>query len=191
MFTTLTATAVPILKHSVEQLKKAIEKDLAARYSLNEDWKIPVWLRFPETEFEYFEFRDRRNEDGNIIGSYIIEKKYKSTKENNVCDGATLSPNKIKGIEPAAVYHDPWHLNKSNFVKAWKGKKIQVYNSSGNIVATIEPTEKNIIKIGDDIFENIIRAEDGSPRIARLYYNGVRYGYPLFRIMKPILERLG
>ena len=106
----------------------------------------------------------------------ITIKAYQSTADENICDGATLSPDTIPGILPAALFHDPWYCEV-----AGDAKKRRTYELLADEIGV---PRKTLRKFGDAIFYSIATA-GGCPRIvAWLYYAGIRIGYP---IVKPFI----
>lgn len=112
-----------ILKLLVERgykyAKAALEKDAANRYSLKEEWILPL------IDFEGLPPGDY---DGHIMhvssdGSRVLMwlSPYESSKKKNHCDGATWIPDVLFGIDfrQGAAMHDPGYDEMQDIAKAF------------------------------------------------------------------------
>ena len=97
--------AAAVLKPAVEWVRGQIRKDRENRYSLLRDWTLPatVCSFWPDALAGWQSplLRVSRLDKGAVS---ITVKAYQSTPEENICDGATLSPDTIPGILPAAPH---------------------------------------------------------------------------------------
>ena len=171
--------AAAVLKPAVEWVRGQIRRDRENRYSLLRDWTLPaVRCSFWPDELSGWQsplIRISRLAPGVIS---ITIKAYQSTADENICDGATLSPDTIPGILPAALFHDPWYCETDG-----KGSR-RTYELLADEIGV---QRKTLRKFGDTIFYSIATAA-GCPRIvAWLYYAGIRIGYP---IVKPFIVAL-
>ena len=171
--------AAAVLKPAVEWVRGQIRRDRENRYSLLRDWTLPaVRCSFWPDELSGWQsplIRISRLAPGVVS---ITIKAYQSTADENICDGATLSPDTIPGILPAALFHDPWYCETDG-----KGSR-RTYELLADEIGV---QRKTLRKFGDTIFYSIATAA-GCPRIvAWLYYAGIRIGYP---IVKPFIVAL-
>ena len=160
------------LARAVDWVRGQIRKDRENRYSLVRDWTLPActcsWWPDDIGSWESDLLRIVRNAPGVVT---ITIKAYHSTAADNICDGATLSPDNIPGIIPAAIWHDPWYYaSPLDGVKTFEALAL-LFGISPHVTR----------KFGDQLFYSIARAA-GCPRVvAALYYAGIRVGYPLAR----------
>ena len=164
------------LRPAVEWVRGQIRRDRENRYSLLRDWTLPaaVCSFWPDalSGWQSPLVRISRLEKGAVS---ITIRAYQSTPEDNICDGATLSPDAIPGILPAALFHDPWYCETDG-----KGSR-RTYELLADEIGV---PRKTLRKFGDTIFYSIATA-GGCPRVvAWLYYVGIRVGYP---IVKPFI----
>ena len=165
------------LRPAVEWVRGQIRRDRENRYSLLRDWTLPaaVCSFWPDalSGWQSPLVRISRLEKGAVS---ITIRAYQSTPEDNICDGATLSPDAIPGILPAALFHDPWYCEV-----AGDAKKRRTYELLADEIGV---PRRTLRKFGDRIFYSIATAA-GCPRIvAWMYYAGIRLGYP---IVKPFI----
>jgi hypothetical protein len=168
--------AAAVLKPSVEWVRGQIRRDRENRYSLLRDWTLPatVCSFWPDalSGWQSPLIRISRLTPGVVS---ITVRAYASTDEENICDGATLSPDTIPGILPAALFHDPWYCETDG-----KGSP-RTYELLADEIGV---PRKTLRKFGDRIFYSIATA-GGCPRVvAWMYYAGIRVGYP---IVKPFI----
>ena len=167
--------AAAVLKPAVEWVRGQIRRDRENRYSLLRDWTLPaVRCSFWPDELSGWQsplFRISRLSRGVVS---ITVRAYSSTKDENVCDGATLSPDTPPGILPAALFHDPWYCTLP-------GDAARQYELLADEIGV---PRKTLRKFGDNLFYAIAVA-GGSPRwLAWLYHLGIRVGFP---IVKPFI----
>lgn len=167
--------AAAVLKPAVEWVRGQIRRDRDNRYSLVRDWTLPavVCSFWPDSlaGWQTPLFRISRLGNGAVS---ITVRAYQSSAEDNICDGATLSPDTIPGIVPAALFHDPWYYTAP-------GDKQKQYEL---LAAEIGQPASVLRQFGDALFYSIARA-GGCPRVvAWMYYIGIRVGYP---IVKPFI----
>ena len=167
------ALSAAVLKPAVEWARGQIRRDRENRYSLLRDWTLPaaVCSFWPDylSGWQSPLVRISRLDRGAVS---ITVRAYRSTRESNVCDGATLSPDTIPGILPAALFHDPWYAP----VTEAGGRR--TYECLADEIGV---PRRTVRKFGDRIFYSIATAA-GCPRIvAWLYYAGIRVGYPIVR----------
>ena len=170
--------AAAALKRAVEWVKKQVRKDRENRYSLLHDWRLPACrCSFWPDDIGHWEtdlLRIERNAPGIVS---ITVKAYQSTAEENICDGATLSPDDIPGILPAALFHDPWYCRDAR-------DGMQTFEALAFMLGVSSRTTR---KFGDALFYSIARAGGCNRFVAACYYAGIRIGYPL---VKPFLSAL-
>lgn len=167
--------AAAVLKPAVEWVRGQIRRDRENRYSLLRDWTLPaVRCSFwPDavTGWQSPLFRISKLDRGVVS---ITIKAYQSTPEDNICDGATLSPDTPPGILPAALFHDPWYCR----LPKDSAKQYEI------LADALGVPRKTLRKFGDALFYSIAVA-GGCPRwLAWTYHAGIRIGYP---IVKPFL----
>lgn len=107
----MTPAAEKIIKMLAERgykyVKAALEKDARNRYSLKEEWTLPL-LDFDELPpGEYNGPIYNVCSDGERVLVWLSP--YESTRERNHCDGATGIPDRLLGIDfrQGAAMHDP------------------------------------------------------------------------------------
>lgn len=167
------AIAIAALRPAVEWVRGQIRRDRENRYSLLRDWPLPaaVCSFWPDGlgGWQSPLFRISRLEKGAVS---ITVRAFQSTADENICDGATLSPDNIPGILPAALFHDPWYCETDG-----KGSR-RTYELLADELGV---PRRTLRKFGDALFYSIARAA-GCPRIvAWIYYVGIRVGYPLVK----------
>ena len=167
--------AAAVLKPAVEWVRGQIKRDRENRYSLLRDWTLPatVCSFWPDavTGWQTPLFRISKLDRGVVS---VTIKAYQSTAEENICDGATLSPDTPPGILPAALFHDPWYCR----LPKDSAKQYEI------LADALGVPRKTLRKFGDNLFYSIATA-GGCPRwLAWLYHAGIRAGYPL---VKPFL----
>jgi len=128
----------------VKALKKAWRKDRDHRYRLNQPWSLP---RLVEPVPDYH-------------GRYVtIEDSVITVQPSDVCDGATLAPDKVGRwlLIEAALAHDALYAELDSIAEAWGWSLSRVR------------------KWADDVFYGIaiLRAPHW---LARLYWRGIRAG---------------
>jgi len=167
--------AASVLKPAVEWVRGQIKRDRENRYSLLRDWTLPATVcSFWPDELSGWQsplFRISRLSPGVVS---ITVRAYSSTKDDNVCDGATLSPDTPPGILPAALFHDPWYCTLP-------GDAARQYEILADEIGV---PRKTLRAFGDALFYSIATA-GGCPRwLAWLYHLGIRVGFP---IVKPFI----
>lgn len=167
--------AADALRRAVEWARGQIRRDRENRYSLLRDWQLPAafWSLWPDDvgAWECDLLRVERVAAGVVR---ITVRAYQSTAEDNVCDGATLSPDNIPGILPAALFHDPWYYRANKSAP-------KTYEA---LADALKIKRRAARKFGDELFYSIARAGGCSWLTAKLYYLGIRVGYP---IVKPFI----
>lgn len=166
--------AADALRRAVEWVRGQVARDRENRYSLLRDWQLPAaFCSFWPDDIGGWETDLLRIER---VASGIVRvtvKAYHSTAADNICDGATLSPDKLPGILPAALFHDPWYYRRTGGLKSFEA-----------LAELLGVKPRVTRKFGDALFYSIARA-GGCPRlVAWLYYAGIRVGYP---IVKPFI----
>lgn len=156
---------------AVAAVRGAIRRDRRNRYSLVRDWTLPPcrcsWWPGDLAHWETPLLAIERVRDSVVR---VTVRAYQSTAEDNVCDGATLSPDDVPGILPAALFHDPWYYRGPDGLKTYEA-----------LAELVNLPARTTRQFGDALFYAIARA-GGCPRIlARLYYAGIRIGYPVVR----------
>jgi len=128
----------------VKALKKAWRKDRDHRYRLNQPWSLP---RLVDPVPDY-------------AGRYVtIEDSVITVQPGDICDGATLAPDKVGHwvLIEAALAHDALYAELDQIAAAWGW------------------TRADTRKWADDVFYGLAIAR--APHwLARLYWRGVRAG---------------
>jgi len=167
------------LELAVEWARGAIRRDAQNRYSLKEDWALPAahCSFWPDavTGWESPLFRISRVAPRIVA---VTVREYLSAPDNNVCDGATLSPDNIPGILPAAIFHDPWYCR----IKGDGAKQFEL------LADALGVPRRETRRFGDNLFYAIARAGGCPWLVAHLYHAGVRIGYPVVRPFLPDAE---
>lgn len=162
------------LLRAVNWVRGQIRKDRENRYSLLRDWRLPAAVcSFWPNDLAHWEtplLCIERQAAGVVV---VTVKAYHSDAENNVCDGATLSPDKLPGILPAALFHDPWYYRGPDGLKTFEA-----------LAELIGIKRRVARRFGDALFYSIARAAGCPWIVARLYYAGIRIGYP---VVKPFI----
>lgn len=163
--------AADALRRAVEWVRGQVARDRENRYSLLRDWQLPAaFCSFWPDDIGGWEtdlLRIDRVASGIVR---VTVKAYHSTAADNICDGATLSPDTLPGILPAALFHDPWYYRRAGGVKSFEA-----------LAELLGVKPRVTRKFGDALFYSIARA-GGCPRlVAWLYYAGIRVGYPVVR----------
>ena len=167
------------LSVAVEWARGAIRRDAQNRYSLTEDWTLPAaHCSFWPDEVTGWESPLFRIEKAALRIVAVTVRAYQSTPDNNVCDGATLSPDNIPGILPAALFHDPWYCR----IKGDGAKQFEL------LADALKVPRKAARKFGDGLFYAIARAGGCPWIVAQLYHFGIRVGYPAVRPFLPDAE---
>ena len=163
--------AADALRRAIAWVRGQIVRDRENRYSLVREWRLPAcrcsW--WPDTLREWSStlIRIERNAPG-IVTVTVLP--YNSTAADNVCDGATLSPDTLPGILPAALFHDPWYYCQPGTAKTYE-----------RVAAAAGVKPRVARRFGDQMFRSIARAGGCSWIVAELYYIGIRVGYPIVR----------
>ena len=167
--------AADALRRAVQWVRGQVARDRENRYSLLRDWQLPAaFCSFWPDDVGGWETDLLRIER---VASGIVRvtvKAYHSTAADNICDGATLSPDKIPGILPAALFHDPWYYRPAK-------REPKTYET---LAAAVGVKPRVARQFGDALFYSIARAGGCSRLVAWLYYAGIRIGYP---IVKPFI----
>ena len=166
--------AADALRRAVQWVRGQVARDRENRYSLLRDWQLPAaFCSFWPDDIGGWETDLLRIER---VASGIVRvtvKAYHSTAADNICDGATLSPDTLPGILPAALFHDPWYYRRAGGVKSFEA-----------LAELLGVKPRVTRKFGDALFYSIARAGGCSRFVAWLYYAGIRVGYP---IVKPFI----
>ena len=165
----LTVTQANLILEAVQKLREAIRDDLANRYDLNAEWKLPP-MKFDEWR------RDIHFDNGvlkvvpspNCPGYVdIVIRPFKSSKVRNIFDGATLAPdNRRWGALAAACFHDVWY---------WSLK---------DLLEETGLSKKILRRFADNGFYSIMVAVGHREIVARLYLYGIRIGFPVFEFLR-------
>lgn len=163
--------AADALRRAIDWVRGQIVRDRLNRYSLRRDWTLPAarcsW--WPDTLplWESPLLRIERMAPGVVR---VTVRAYTSSAADNVCDGATLSPDTIPGILPAALFHDPWYYRGPDGRKSFEA-----------VADATDVSRRVARRFGDQLFRSIARAGGCSWIVAQLYYLGIRVGYPIVR----------
>lgn len=150
-----------------------VRRDLANRYGLEAPFTLPPvscdW--FPAGGA--FENRLVRivPADGKPGFVSLTVKPFRSTEEDNIFDGATLAPDAPFGetaVLTAALVHDVLYCVKDELA-AFAGVK-----------------ERAVRDFADTLFREILLLLARRPWLARVYFLGVRIGYPFFTAGKAV-----
>lgn len=124
---------VKVLALCGKKIVSAIKKDFNNRYSLTEDWLLPpVKVDLPEYDDDFISIAPLGNGT-----SLIMVYAYQSDAQHDYCDGASLFPDKVRGVLPAALFHDMWYLRMEAIAKAWGWKVSKVRKLGDQILASI------------------------------------------------------
>lgn len=163
--------AADALARAVKWVYGQVRNDRENRYSLLRDWKLPAaFCSFWPDDVGGWEtdlLRVERVASGVVV---VTVKAYHSTAADNICDGATLSPDKLPGILPAALFHDPWYYRRAGGLKSFEA-----------LAELLGVKPRVTRKFGDNLFYAIARAGGCSWLVAHLYHLGIRVGYPIVR----------
>lgn len=140
---------------------KAYKTDRRNRYSLLEPWELPLIDRL----LPYYWGRFIRIEPQGTTGKTRITV---MPYHGDVCDGASLAPDKPKGVIPAALFHDPWYMEIPEIAEAWDWPQAKVR------------------RLGDEIFSTIMQRAEGSKLVVRIYYNAIWHFGGLYRAAKKV-----
>lgn len=163
--------AAAALERAVDWVRTQIVRDRENRYSLLRDWTLPAarcsWWPDYVAGWESPLLRIERQAPGVVV---VTVRAYHSTAEDNICDGATLSPDKIPGILPAALFHDPWYYCVAAGCKTFEA-----------VATACGVSSRTARRFGDQLFRSIARAGGCPWIVAECYYLGIRIGYPIVR----------
>lgn len=154
----------------VDYIKAQLEKDQSNRYSLINEWVLPIIRHnLPEGEYHGPVYNIVSDGKGCVLAWL---NPYTSTAKNGICDGASCVPDVILGIDfrPGALAHDPFYAELENIASAFK----------------ISLSEAR--KLGDAIFTSINLAENQGKRFSRtiitIYHWGVRFFGGLYHMLR-------
>ena len=163
--------AADALRRAIDWVRGQIVRDRLNRYSLRRDWTLPAarcsWWPDALPLWESPLLRIERMAPGVVR---VTVRAYTSSAADNVCDGATLSPDTIPGILPAALFHDPWYYRGPDGRKSFEA-----------VADACLVSRRTARRFGDQLFRSIARAGGCSWLVAQLYYLGIRIGYPIVR----------
>ena len=163
--------AADALRRAIAWVRGQVRRDRENRYSLLRDWKLPAarcsWWPDTLAHWETPLLRIERNAPGIVT---VTVRAYVSTAEDNICDGATLSPDSIPGILPAALFHDPYYYKGPDGLKTYEA-----------LAELCNVKRRTARKFGDRLFRSIARAGGCPWIVAEAYYLGIRIGYPIVR----------
>ena len=163
--------AADALRRAIDWVRGQIVRDRLNRYSLRRDWTLPAarcsWWPDALPLWESPLLRIERMAPGVVR---VTVRAYTSSAADNVCDGATLSPDTIPGILPAALFHDPWYYRGPDGRKSFEA-----------VADACLVSRRTARRFGDQLFRSIARAGGCSWIVAQLYYLGIRIGYPIVR----------
>jgi hypothetical protein len=165
----LTVTQANLILEAVQKLRETIRDDLANRYDLNAERKLPP--------MKFDEWRRDVNFDNGILKVVpspnfpgyvdIVIHPFKSSKVRNIFDGATLAPdNRRWGALAAACFHDVWYWSLKDLMKETGLSK------------------KILRRFADNAFYSIMVAVGHRKTIARCYLYGIRIGFPVFEFLR-------
>lgn len=170
-------TASLIIKH----LRGLYEKDRVNSYTLDAPFGFIVDINVPDYHGKLVSF-----ERGSILfGSAGTFHPYGP----GVCDGATLAPDKPRGVVEGTLAHDPAYLELDNIAKAWKDKKYDPGPFFRRDLVTRLTTPKDhptwtkadVRQFLDTIFANAMRQFGAKKTVQRTYYGGVRMFGGIYR----------
>lgn len=164
-----------LVKYGAKYLKAALKKDAEARYSLLEDWVLPI-VRAPLPDYTDEAFCILSDGEDSLV----TVKAFASDADHPLCDGATGAPDNFLGVDivPASVFHDRW------------------YDAIPRIHAMTGVPLKELRRVGDKIFASIILAENGNGPLSKLVASGYYYGVRLFggshvKVLKAVAKTVG
>lgn len=165
----MTVTQATMILEAIQKLRDMIRDDLANRYDLNAEWKLPPmkwdeWRRDIHFDNGLLKVDPSPNFPGYVD---IVIHPFKSSKVRNIFDGATLAPDaKEWGILAAACFHDVLYYCMKEMIRA------------------TGLTKKQIRRFADNGFYSIAVAIGCREIVARLYLYGIRLGFPVFEIVR-------
>lgn len=153
--------AVALIKAGKKYVKAALEKDASNRYSLKKTWYLPLLDASGLPAGEYYGEVINAVSDGEWVQIWLNP--YESTKENDVCDGASKFPDVFLGIDlrAGAAFHDPWYREMEKIAKAF-----------GVPVSTVR-------RLGDRGFTSVNLAENAGKKFAKTVSTLVHWGVRL------------
>lgn len=166
-------------KEMIRFIGGLVAKDQANRYSLLSDWHFPrtkcdFWGDAPAYSSSLFWISPIPDEKGWVRP---VVRAYESSKEHNICDGATFSPDSPKGVLDAAIMHDPAYYKGEDGKREYE----KIAEHCG-----VDP--EVVRKWFDNLFPTIVEAAGGKVWQARAYYRGIRTGYPVFDLLRPLIK---
>lgn len=163
--------AADALRRAIAWVRGQVRRDRENRYSLLRDWRLPAarcgWWPDSLPRWDSPLISLERNAPGIVT---VTVHAYTSTAADNVCDGATLSPDSLPGILPAALFHDPYYYRFPGDAKTYE-----------RIAAAAGVRPRVARRFGDRLFRSIARAGGCPWIVAEAYYLGIRIGYPIVR----------
>lgn len=111
--------AKKLIERGVVYLKAELAKDAANRYSLKEEWSLPLVDASGLPAGEYHGDVVNIVSDGKLALAYYNP--FESTKDNDICDGASRFPDVFLGVNlvPGSVAHDTIYRELEKIAKAF------------------------------------------------------------------------
>jgi len=156
-----TKVAAALIKAGKKYVKAALEKDASNRYSLKKTWYLPLLDASGLPAGEYHGPVVNFVCDGEWVQIWLNP--YESTKENDVCDGASKFPDVFLGVDlrPGATFHDPWYREMDAIAKAL-GCDVEV-----------------VRRVGDRGFTSVNLAENAGKKFVKTVSTMVHWGVRL------------
>ena len=135
------ALAKAIAKQAVPYIKAQIAKDAANRYSLKADWTLPLVDASGLPAGEYHGDLVHIVSDGRLALTYLVP--FESSKDRNICDGATGVPDVILGINlvPGSIAHDTIYIELEKIAKAFGVSESVVRKFADNLFTSVNLAE--------------------------------------------------
>lgn len=155
--------AKKVFEYGVKYAKAQLALDAANRYSLKEEWVLPLIDcagLLPAGSYE----DDVLHIDSDGERALVWYSPYESSKENPECDGASCVPDVLLGIDlrPGAAAHDPGYRRMTEIAKAFG------------------VTQRQVRKFLDNIFTSVTLAENDGRPLARTVATLAHWGVRLF-----------
>lgn len=155
--------AKKVFQIGVEYARARLERDADNRYSLKEEWVLPLIDckgLLPPGEFE----DDVMHIDSDGVRALVWFSPYESSRENPECDGASCVPDVLLGIDlrPGAAAHDPGYRRMKKIAEAFG------------------VPQRKVRKFLDNVFTSVTLAENGGRPLARTVATLAHWGVRLF-----------
>ncbi len=168
-------------------MRALYEADRANVYANPRDVPFVIRARLPPYDGLYFRFSPDKA-GGAYTGAVLKAYGPRAPGGGSVCDGATMAPDGLAGVVPAAGLHDPGYLEIDAIAAAWHAAP---YNPGPNFkrdwIARLSArgaptwTPADVRQLMDALFGDTLRKAGGRRAVVRLYYSAVRALGGIFR----------